>query len=116
MPADARPLSRFAVLTSHLDFAGGSGAYYRFRLADRTRLPATAGIFVYMRWQGRTPFVVCCGSVDSLVQAAGQWDEAVRRYGVEALYVRLNVARAARDHERQDLLASLRPPMSVLSR
>lgn len=100
-------------MQDHLDLTGASGATYRFRLVeDPAQLPATAGNFVYVRWRGATPQVLCCSAVNSLVQATADWDLAVRSHAVQALYVRLNVARATRGEERRDLVARLRPVMT----
>lgn len=99
-------------MQEHLDLQGASGATYRFRLiADPDQLPATSGNFVYVRWRGATPQVFCCGAVNSLTAAVRSWDEAVRAYGASGLYVRLNVARSARDEEHADLVEKYRPPM-----
>ena len=77
-----------------LDLTGASGADYRFRrVEDPARLPTTAGNFLYVRWRGSTPQVLCCGAVNSLVEASDRWDFAVRSHGAQGLYVRLNVAR-----------------------
>lgn len=101
-------------MQDHLDLKGASGATYRFRLiADPGQLPATSGNFVYVRWRGLTPQVFCCGAVNSLSAATQSWDEAVRAYGALGLYVRLNVARAARDEEHADLVEKHRPPMAA---
>lgn len=100
-------------MQDHLDLPGASGATYRFRLVeDPAQLPATAGNFVYARWRGATPQVLCCSAVNSLVQATNEWDLAVRSHGVQALYVRLNVARATRSEEHRDFIARLRPIMA----
>lgn len=97
-----------------LDLQGASGATYRFRLvADPAGLPATSGNFVYVRWRGAAAQVACCGAVHTLASANRFWDEAVRAHKVEGLYIRLNVARAVRDQEHEDLMAKLRPPMSA---
>jgi hypothetical protein len=96
----------------HLDLRGASGAIYRFRLiTDPGQLPATSGNFVYVRWRGAAPQVFCCGSADSLGSASRHWEEAVRAFGATGLYVRLNVARTARDEEHADLVETYRPPM-----
>jgi hypothetical protein len=95
-----------------LDLTGASGAQYRFRLIeDPEQLPATAGNFLYVRWRGSAPQVMCCGAVNSLVEASHRWDFAVRSHGVQGLYIRLNVARAKRREEHQDLFTRLQPPM-----
>lgn len=100
-------------MQDHLDLTGASGAIYRFRLVeDPAQLPATAGNFVYVRWRGATAQVLCCAAVNSLVQATDDWDFAVRSHGVQALYVRLNVARATRGEEHRDLVSRWRPVMA----
>jgi acetyl esterase/lipase len=100
-------------LQSILDLPGASGATYRFRrVSDPHQLPASSGNFVYVRWRDAAPQVICCGSVDRLVEATRQWDAAVRAHGVEDLYVRLNIARSIRGDEHQDLTNAIRPPMT----
>jgi hypothetical protein len=96
----------------HLDLTGASGASYRFRLVeDPAQLPVTAGIFLYVRWRGAAPQVMCCSAVNTLVQARDNWDLAVQSHGVQGMYIRLNVARATRGAEHSDLVTRLRPPM-----
>jgi len=98
----------------HLDLTGASGATYRFRLVDDpAQLPSTAGNFIYVRWRGTAPQIMCCCAVNSLTQASQDWDFAVRSHGAQGLYIRLNVARATRGEEHRDLVARLRPPMPV---
>ena len=95
-----------------LDLEGASGARYRFRhVADLSDLRVTAGNFAYVRWTGPRPQVVGCGAVNGLVRAVSGWSEAVSAHGANAVYVRLNVARAARLDEHHDLIEGLRPPM-----
>ena len=95
-----------------LDLTGASGADYRFRrVEDPARLPTTAGNFLYVRWRGSTPQVLCCGAVNSLVEASDRWDFAVRSHGAQGLYVRLNVARSKRREEHLDIVTRLQPPM-----
>lgn len=102
-----------ALVKDHIDLQGASGATYRFRLvADPAALPATSGNFVYVRWRGAAAQVACCGAVNSLTSATRLWDAAVRAHGADGLYVRLNVARAIRDAEHEDLVARQRPPMT----
>lgn len=96
-----------------IDLQGASGARYRFRhVADLSDLPAAAGNFAYVRWTGVRPQVVGCGAANGLGQAAVGWSHAVSSHGANAVYVRLNVVRAARLGEHQDLVEGLRPPMS----
>jgi hypothetical protein len=97
-----------------IDLIGASGATYRFRLVtDPNQLPSTAGNFAYVRWRGSAVQVMGCGAVNSLQEAARDWNVAVRDHGAQGLYVRLNVARSTRGDEHQDLVDRLRPPMSA---
>lgn len=101
-------------VNEHVDLTGASGAVYRFRLVeDPAQLPSTGGNFVYVRRTGAVFQVMCCSAVNSLVEASQAWDDAVRSYGVQSLYIRLNVARATRAEEHRDLIARLRPPMQA---
>lgn len=97
-----------------LDLPGLSGETYRFRLVtDPALLPAGSGNFAFVRWRGPTPQVVCCGAVNTLTSAVRDWDAAVRAYGAQGLYIRLNVARATRDAEHDDLMQKHRPVMVI---
>lgn len=103
------------MVKDHLDLSGASGAIYRFRLVeDPAELPSAAGNFVYLRWRGASPQVISCGAVNSLASASGQWDAAVRSHGVQALYIRLNVARSTRQEEHLDLIKRWRPAIQAL--
>jgi hypothetical protein len=119
IPLSARELSqdgRYAVpVQDLLDLTGASGASYRFRLVeDPGQLPSTAGNFLYVRWRGSAPQVMCCGAVNSLVEASQRWDLAVRAHGAQGLYIRLNIARAKRREEHLDLVTRLQPPMAAI--
>jgi hypothetical protein len=100
------------LVKENLDLQGASGATYRFRLMDRAeQLPTVGGNFVYVSWREERPQVLFCGAANSLSAATNYWDEAVRVHGAQSLYIRLNVARAAREVEHTDLVDRLRPPM-----
>ena len=95
---DPKPL-----LKNHIDLIGRSGAAYRFRLApDPTALPAEGGNFVYVR--GHDPVeVVYSAAADTLHDASRRWEEARLEHGAEAIYVRLNITRALREREHNDV-------------
>jgi len=104
-------------MDSHIDLRGASGDVYRYRWADGDpAMTPTGGNFVYVIMDGETPRVVYVGASPSL--AAGtreRWAEAVSRHGATHLFVRLNVASAAREHERSDLVACQRPVMNEIA-
>jgi hypothetical protein len=99
-------------VSEFIDLRGASGAAYRFRRADPAALPATAGNFVYVREEAGEPEVVCCGTALSLTLAADLSRNMKDRYGATDLYIRLNVARAVRLGEHQDILEHSKPPSS----
>lgn len=95
-----------------LDLVGASGAVYRFRLVgDLGELPATAGNFVYAREEAGNYDVVCCGTARSLFRARAAWPAAVERRQATHLYVRLNVSRAVREGEHEDIIAAANPDL-----
>jgi hypothetical protein len=99
-------------LKDQLDIEGASGALYRFRLQDDERgLPATAGNYVYVRREGDAVQVVGCGETQSLMNAKSLWQTAVDEHQAEQIYLRLNVARAARVNEHDDIVARHQPPL-----
>lgn len=96
-----------------LDLKGASGEAYRFRRIDRPGDgPATAGAFVYVRWEGASPVILFLWESDSLLAAGVRWAEAQARHQATDVYVRLNVAHEARAREGDDMLGVLQPVMN----
>lgn len=96
-----------------LDLKGATGEAYRFRRLDRLgEAPATAGAFVYVRWEGAASVMLFLGESDSLLAAGVRWAEAQARHRATDVYVRLNVAHEARAREGQDMLGVLQPIMN----
>jgi hypothetical protein len=91
-----------------LDLLGRSGTAYRFRsVTTPDGLPAHAGNFVVARASAGPVLVVACGTRRSLVELAAPWP-GLTATG-DAVYVRLNVSRARRLAEHDDLAAALTP-------
>lgn len=99
-------------MSEFIDLRGASGAAYRFRRADPAALPATAGNFIYVREEAGELEVVCCGTALSLTSAGDLSRNMTDRYGATDLYIRLNVARAVRRGEHEDILEHAKPPSS----
>lgn len=99
-------------MSDFIDLRGASGAAYRFRRADPSALPATAGNFVFVREDEGAPEIVCCGTALSLTLAGGLSRNMSERYGAGDLFIRLNVARAVRLGEHEDILQHTKPPTS----
>ena len=93
-----------------LDLKGLSGTAYRFRhVASPAELPAHAGAFVLARPAGSLAAtqIAACGTRRSLLELAKLWPDLVAD-GAQ-MFVRLNVSRAARLAEHEDLVAALKP-------
>ncbi len=95
-----------------IDLVGSTGRPYRFRRVSLPAfLPVMSGNFVFVRWQGDKAEVVCSGTADSLIYAAGGWADATRHHGAHSIYVRLNVSRTVRIAEHDDLAVRHNPPI-----
>lgn len=88
-----------------IDLQGASGATYRFRLwPDGAPHVPTGGNYVCVRQAADGLAVVLLGETNDLSQAQSDWPKALRR-GATRVYTRLNVSRAIRTAEHQDLAA-----------
>jgi hypothetical protein len=88
-----------------IDLQGASGAAYRFRLwpADAPHQPI-AGNYVCVRAERDGYEIVSVGETLDLSQVRGKLTKRVRDATTQ-IYTRLNVARAIRTAEHEDLLA-----------
>jgi hypothetical protein len=101
-------------MQNFIDLEGASGATYRFqRVDDLANLPAIAGNFVYVQGDGPKPVIVCCGTDDTLLKAAGRWPAAQQSHRATGLYVRRNVSWKVRASEHEDIVERHRPPLVV---
>lgn len=96
-------------MSDFLDITGASGTSYRFRRASLDGLPATAGNLLAVAGPPGAPQVLVCATADSLARAAEPLGEALGAAGAASLFIRLNVARAARVTEHADVVAGFRP-------
>jgi hypothetical protein len=94
-----------------IDLQGASGATYRFRLwrEGASHLPI-AGNYVFVREDQKKPVVVLAGTSLDLSTCRADAGKATAR-GATHLYTRLNVARALRTAEHQDLVAHHKPEL-----
>lgn len=96
-----------------IEVQGASGESYRFRRLDHPgAAPATAGNYLYVRWDSRDPVILYFGEADSLSAVHTLWADAQAKHKATDIYVRLNVGREARQRERDDLVERLRPVMN----
>jgi hypothetical protein len=92
-----------------LDIVGASGTPYRFRRANLDDLPATAGNVVVVTGGPSKPRIHLCGAARSLMRAAPTLKEALAGVRGARVFIRLNVARAAREAEHADIVAAVQP-------
>jgi hypothetical protein len=94
-----------------IDLKGASGAFYRFRLwpEGAPHLPI-AGNYVFLKAEPDGVTVVLVGATNDLSQARRAWGKVAQR-GVTHVFTRLNVARATRTAEHEDLVAGYNPPV-----
>lgn len=98
------------------DLKGLSGTAYRFRhVASPSDLPAHAGNFVLARiGASAATLVLACGTRRSLVELERLWAELTA--DGEQMFVRLNVSRAVRLAEHDDLVVALKPADVLVER
>ena len=101
-----------STMHTFIDVAGASGMTYRFyKVHDTLKLPAIAGNFVYVRGDAPNSVVVCCGTDETLLNAATRWNTAQHVHNAQAIYVRRNVSWKVRASEHDDIVQRHRPPL-----
>ena len=103
-------------MTRQIELAGASGARYRYTPLEENRfLPPAGANFVIAQLTGEGAEVVYAGETDNLANQTWrpQLEKARAKYGAETtVLTRLNVTRAVREAEREDLVQHYRPPMN----
>jgi hypothetical protein len=102
-------------LTRQIDLAGKSGAHYRYAPLDEERFLAPSGAnFVIAAEADEGLRVLYVGETESLASRAwGQALEEARKDHPDAfLLTRLNVTRAIRVSEQEDIVALHAPPLN----
>lgn len=91
-------------MNDFIDLEGASGAKYRFRLwLDGAHHPPMAGNFVCVRRSGKRLSVLFVGESLDLSRVRDELAPDLKQQTTH-LYTRLNVARAIRGAEHEDLL------------
>lgn len=103
-------------LARQLDFVGKSGANYRYTALEDDRIPPTAGANYIIAETGRgaETRLLYAGETENVMAAdlAGRLEEVRQRWPAAELLLRLNVRRAVRVAEREDLVAEHLPPLN----
>ena len=103
-------------LARQIDFAGKSGAIYRYNTLEEDRfLPPVGANYVIARVTPRGAEVLFAGETESL--AARDWqaqlDVAHNEFQDAEVLTRLNVRSAIRKAEREDLIEGHAPPLNA---
>jgi hypothetical protein len=93
-----------------VDLRGASGTLYRFRLwPEGGAHPPIAGNYILLRDDESGPKILLAGVTSDLSQAAVESRKAIAKDPAARLYTRLNVARALRSAEHEDIVAEHKP-------
>ena len=93
-----------------VDLRGASGTLYRFRLwPEGGAHPPIAGNYIVLREEENDLKVLLAGITSDLSQAAAECRRTLTKDPAARLYTRLNVARAVRAAEHEDIVAEHNP-------
>ena len=103
-------------MSRQFEFAGKSGARYRYTPLEEERfLPPAGANYVIARVTKEGATVVFAGETDNLANQT--WKKELERaretYRDARMMTRLNVTRAVREAERTDLIQQYAPPMNL---
>lgn len=95
-----------------VDLRGASGSLYRFRLwPEGGAHPPIAGNYIVLREEASDLKVLLAAVTADLSQAAVEARKALAKDSQARLYTRLNVARAVRNAEHEDIVEAYKPAM-----
>jgi uncharacterized protein related to proFAR isomerase len=106
-------------LNRQIEFAGKSGARYRYTPLEEGRYAPPAGAnFVIAEVKPEGASIVYAGETDNLANQAWRepLEEARKTWAEASVLMRLNVTRAVREAERTDLIEEHQPPMNQETR
>ncbi len=106
-------------MNRQIELAGKSGARYRYTPLEEERfLPPAGANFVIAKVTPEGAKVMYAGETDNLANQT--WRSALEKarqaYGDAAILTRLNVTRAVRKAEQDDLVEEHQPPMNLENR
>ena len=102
-------------LTRQIEFAGKSGARYRYTpLEEERALPPVGANYVIAKVTETSSDILFVGETENMSRAAWRerLAEAKRTYGQADVLTRLNVKSVIRQAEREDLIEEHHPPMN----
>jgi hypothetical protein len=93
-----------------VDLRGASGTFYRFRLWPEGGVhPPIAGNYIVLREEANGLKVLLAGMTSDLSQAPVECRKTLSKDPSARLFTRLNVARALRSSEHEDIVAEHKP-------
>jgi hypothetical protein len=93
-----------------VDLRGASGTLYRFRLwPEGGAHPPIAGNYIVLREEESGLQILLAGISSDLSKAGGEARRTLAKDPAARLYTRLNVARAVRCSEHEDIVAEHQP-------
>lgn len=96
-----------------VDLRGASGSLYRFRRwPEGGAHPPIAGNYVVLREEPEGFKVLVAGVTSNLSQAAAECRKVLAKEAGAQLFTRLNVARALRGAEHDDIVAHYNPAVT----
>lgn len=104
-------------MSRQVEFAGKSGAVYRYAPLDEDRFVPPAGAnYVIAEFTSEGPSVFYAGETDNLADLAWRTplEEARKTHAEAKVLTRLNVTRKVREAERADLVEKYAPPMNAI--
>jgi uncharacterized protein related to proFAR isomerase len=102
-------------LNRQIELAGKSGARYRYSPLEEDRFAPPAGAnYVIAELTADGASIVYAGETDNLANQSWRetLEEARKTYVHATVLTRLNVTRAVREAEREDLVEQYHPPMN----
>lgn len=102
-------------MNRQIEFAGKSGARYRYTPLEEDRFVPPAGAnYVIAELTAEGPSIVYAGETDNLANQTWRsaLEEARKTWTQAKVLTRLNVTRAVREAERADLVEQYHPPMN----
>ncbi|WP_041373441.1 hypothetical protein [Phenylobacterium zucineum] len=102
-------------MTRQIELAGKSGAVYRYTSIEEERfLPPAGANYVIAEVTPEGPHIVYAGETDNLASQTWRSDleKAREQYKNAKVLTRLNVTRAVREAEREDLIEQYHPPLN----
>ena len=102
-------------MTRQIELAGKSGSRYRYtRLEEERFLPSAGANYVIAQLTPEGTTLVYAGETDNLANQTWRQalDAARKTYADAKILTRLNVTRAVRKAEQDDLIQEYQPPMN----